>query len=264
MEFFAISNGIPIHILDTKKGDITILLLHGYLETLYIYSEFIELLQKKFRVVAIDLPGHGLSGSHKEINTMDFGACVAADVLVNICKVETPVYVAGHSMGGYVAQACMKLYRETFSGLILLNSTPFADSPDKKTDRLREIELVNSAKLNTLAALSISKMYATENLRRLDEKIEETIEISETHDPNGIVACIRGLMERPDNVEFLSTVDKMLFIFGDRDKYISNEKAAEIAAKYPKATSVTLPGTGHNSFIEEPGKTAEAIVQFTS
>lgn len=261
MEFFAISNGIPVHILDTKKGDITILLLHGYLETLYIYSEFIELLQDKFRVIAIDLPGHGLSGSNKDVNTMEFSASVAADVL-NICKVNTPVFVAGHSMGGYIAQECMKLFPDAFKGLILLNSTPFADSPDKKSDRLREIELVNSAKLNTLAALSIPKMYATENLRRMDEKIAETIEITEAHDPNGIVACIRGLMERNDNTEFLSTLDKMLFIFGDRDRYISNEKAAELAAKYLKAITVIIPGTGHNSFTEEPGKTAAAIKAF--
>ncbi|MEG0517346.1 MAG: alpha/beta hydrolase [Bacteroidales bacterium] len=263
MEFFAISNGIPIHILDTKKGDITIMLLHGYLETLYIYSQFIELLQKTYRVIAIDLPGHGLSGSDKEINTMDFAADIAVDVLINVCKVTTPVYIAGHSMGGYIAQACMKSHRDKFNGLILLNSTPFADNPDKKTDRLREIELVNNAKLNALAALSIPKMYATENLRRMDEKIEETIEITETHDPNGIVACIKGLMERADNVELLTTFHKILFIFGDRDKFISNEKAAEISAKYPLATTVIIPATGHNSFVEDPEKVEQAIKKFT-
>lgn len=262
MEYFAISNGIPVHILDTKKGDKTILLLHGYLETLYVYSEFIELLQKQFRVIAVDLPGHGLSGSHKEVNTMDFSAAVVEEVVRNVCKVTTPVYIAGHSMGGYVAQACIKNYPDVFCGLILLNSTPFADSPEKKGDREREIELVNNAKLNTLAALSIPNMYATENLRRLDDKIEETIEITETHDPAGIVACIRGMMERPDNTEFLATLPKTLFVFGDRDKYISNEKAAEIAAKYPKSTTVVIPGTGHNSFTEEPQKTLEAIAAF--
>ena len=61
MEYFAISNGIPVHILDTKKGDTTIMLLHGYLETLYIFNEFIEELEKKYRVIAIDLPGHGIA-----------------------------------------------------------------------------------------------------------------------------------------------------------------------------------------------------------
>ena len=83
MEYFAISNGIPVHILDTKKGEKTILLLHGYLETLYIYNEFIEILQKKYRVIAIDLPGHGLSGSDKEINSMEFDQLIK---LLFLCR----------------------------------------------------------------------------------------------------------------------------------------------------------------------------------
>ena len=102
MEYFAISNGIPVHILDTKKGDTTIVLLHGYLETLYIFNEFIEMLEKKYRIIAIDLPGHGLTGSDKEINTMEFCAQTVADVLKK-SGVEK-AYIAGHSMGGYVAQ----------------------------------------------------------------------------------------------------------------------------------------------------------------
>lgn len=260
MEFFAISNGIPVHISDTKNGEETILLLHGYFETLYIYSEFSALLNKKYRVISIDLPGHGLSGSLKEVNSMEFCAAVARDVL-NICKVDC-AYIAGHSMGGYVAQSCMELFPDVFKGLILFNSTPFADDPEKKADRLREIELIESGKLNILASMSIPKMYAPENLRRLDDKIQETIEITETHDPAGITACVRGLMERTDHSQFLSELDKSLLFFGDKDKFISAEKAQDIIRKCPKATVVMLPNIGHNSFIEEPVKTAEAVAHF--
>ncbi len=261
MEFFAISNGVPVHILDTKKGDKTILLLHGYLETLYIFSEFTELLQNQYRIISIDLPGHGLSGSNKDINTMEFSAAVAADVL-NICKADTPVYVAGHSMGGYVALSCMKQFPSLFEGLIMLNSVPFPDSAEKRKDREREIELINNAKLHTIASFSIPKMYASENLRRMDDKIEETIEITETHDPVGITACIRGIMQRPDSSDFLSALDNLLLIFGDKDKFIPVEKAREIALKCPKASSFIIPCTGHNSFIEAPEKTAEIIGNF--
>ena len=188
MEYFAISNGIPVHILDTKKGETTIVLLHGYLETLYIFNEFIEMLEKKYRVIAIDLPGHGLTGSDKEINSMEFCAQVVTDVMKK--NGVEKAYIAGHSMGGYVAQNCIKLFPELFNGIILLNSTPNADSAEKKTDREREIELVLAAKLGQLATISIPKMYAPANLRAFDEKIEETIEITETHDPKGIVACM--------------------------------------------------------------------------
>ena len=47
MEFFATVNNIPLHISDTKRGDKTIVLLHGYLETLYIFQEFTPLLTAK-------------------------------------------------------------------------------------------------------------------------------------------------------------------------------------------------------------------------
>ena len=95
MEFFATSGSLPIHISDSKKGDKAILLLHGYLETLYIFDEFSEALQKEgFRVIAIDLPGHGLSGSNPEINTIEFAADTATDIL-KICGVEK-AYIAGH------------------------------------------------------------------------------------------------------------------------------------------------------------------------
>lgn len=260
MEYFAISNGIPVHILDTKKGDKTIVLLHGYLETLYIFNEFIEILEKKYRVIAIDLPGHGLSGSDKDINSMEFCAGVIADILKknNIEK----AWVAGHSMGGYIAQNCIKHYPGMFNGVILLNSTPFADSPEKRTDREREIDLIRKSKLGNLAALSIPKMYAPANLRKFDEKIEETVEISETHDPNGIVACIKGMMKREETKDVLAKTEKAMFIFGTEDKFITEEIREKLIGEFPNVKAVVVPGTGHNSFIEEPQKVLEAIDSF--
>ncbi len=262
MEFFAISNGIPVHILDTKSGDKVIVLLHGYLETLYIYTEFIELLKTKYRVIAIDLPGHGLTGSHKDVNTMDFCATVVSEVL-NVCKIENQeIYIIGHSMGGYVAQACIRLYPDKFSGLVMLNSIPYEDAPEKIKDREREIELVNSAKLSTIVSISVPTMYAQENLRRLDDKIIETIEIADTHDPQGIVACIKGLMSRENSVNTLKSLSKLLIIFGDKDKFVTEEKRAQIEQDLPNAITFTIPNTGHNSFVENPEKTLEIIENF--
>lgn len=260
MEYFSFIDNIPVHISDTKKGDTVVCLLHGYLETLYIFSEFAELLSARYRVISIDLPGHGLSGS-AETNTMEFCAGIVAQVLKN-AQVEQ-AYVAGHSMGGYVAQACIRLYPGLFRGMILLNSTPFADSPEKKADREREIELIRSAKLNSLAALSIPRMYAPENLRRMDDKIQETVEICEVHDPNGIVASLRGMMEREDNAQFLEGVSlPVLMIFGDKDKFIAPEKARELAARYPRFRQAVIPDTGHNSFAEAPEKVYEIVRDF--
>ena len=47
-----------IHYIDTGKGRVLVL-LHGFLGSHEVWSVFIKKLSKKFRVIAIDLPGHG-------------------------------------------------------------------------------------------------------------------------------------------------------------------------------------------------------------
>lgn len=261
MEFFASSNGIPVHISDSGKGDKVLLFLHGYLETLYIWEEFVEILPKDYRVILIDLPGHGLSSSHPDANDMKFCSEVVVGVL-DYCKVDTCI-VLGHSMGGYIAQACIKNFPARFDAIIHFNSNPYADDPEKKKDRLREISFIESGKLMSLASISIPNMYFKDNLRRMDEKIAETIEICETHDPLGICASIRGLMVREDNLELLSATQKpILFIFGDSDSYLTVEKAETILNKLPNSKGVFVAGTGHNSFLEEPKSTLNGVLNF--
>jgi Predicted hydrolases or acyltransferases (alpha/beta hydrolase superfamily) len=260
MEFFATANGIPIHISDTKEGEKSVVLLHGYLETLYIFSEFSELLSSAgYRVISIDLPGFGLSGSHPQINSMELCADVVFDVVQNICKVSS-VIVIGHSMGGYVAQEFAIKYSSLVSKLILLDSSPFEDTEEKKIEREREISAILSSKLMVLASLSIPKMYSSNNIRKFDEKIEETIEICETHDPIGVVASIRGMMQRNNFLEGISKIQfPIIMIFGSDDIFLKSLKEEDIIAHAPNVKIVIIDGCGHNCFIEAPDKVLEAI-----
>jgi len=64
---------------DSIKG--TVIFLHGYLDHLGLYSElYRELLKAKYKVVAVDLPGHGLSsGKPGDVHSMaDYGDLVSA------------------------------------------------------------------------------------------------------------------------------------------------------------------------------------------
>ncbi|MDX9782389.1 MAG: alpha/beta hydrolase [Bacteroidales bacterium] len=261
MEFFATCNGIPVHISDSKKGDKILLLLHGYLETLYVWQDFVKILPADVRIISIDLPGHGLSGSHESINSLDFCADVVRDVLKK-CNVDK-CWIMGHSMGGYIAIESTKKYPELFSGLILMHSTPYPDSPEKIKDRDREIALIKQAKLPVIAKMGIPKMFAQDNLRRFDEKIFEIIELTETHDPEGIVASVEGLKARPDNLPFLESAKlPLLIFFGNSDYHIPIEKANQLAASLPAAKSVFLPFSGHNGFLEEPEVVKDELVKF--
>ncbi|MFA7033531.1 MAG: alpha/beta hydrolase [Bacteroidales bacterium] len=260
MEFFATAGGISVHISDTQKGDNCLILLHGYLETMYIWNEFIDLISDDYRVIAIDLPGHGLSGS-TQVNTMDFDAQTVKEVL-DKCGVQH-ASIGGHSLGGYVALACCDLYPEVFDKLILFNSHPFPDPVEKVNDRGREIGIIENGKLGVLASASIPKMYSNVNLRRLDDKIMETVEICDAHDPQGIVASIKGMMQRPDRQEFLlNTKIPVLLIYGQTDNFMQAEMIDKLKDKFKNVKFLEAPLTGHNSFLEAPDIVLKGVKEF--
>ncbi len=260
MEFFALAANIATHIEDSQKGEKTIVLLHGYLETMYIWEDIYNDLARDYRVIRMDLPGHGLTCT-APVNTMELMATVVKGVM-DVCKVEKAT-VIGHSMGGFVALQCCRLFPDRFEKMVLLNSYPYAESDTSRAIRAREQAAVNANHLTTLAELSIPKMFHPDNLRRLDEKIRGIIELCETHDPAGIIASIKGIIQKEDVGEWLSASDiPVMSICGDGDSLVTEEIRSRMAADFPKIRQVTLPACGHNVFLEYPEKTLELIREF--
>ncbi len=264
MEFFITAGGLPLHVSDTRKGDKVLVFLHGYLETLYIWEEFTQLLPDSFRIITLDLPGHGLSGTRADINQMSFCSDVVYDLLCNRLSISSFTLI-GHSMGGYVAQEVLRNHSSVVSGIIHLGSNPYPDPPSKRESRLSEISLISEGKLPAVAASSIPLMYSEDNRRKFDEKIQETLEICETHDPDGIIAALRGMMERKDSVELLNNASiPVSFIIGNRDFYLSEEKVSAMRKDLPKASFRIIPDSGHNTFIESPSATRDALLGLLS
>jgi len=58
-----------------------IVLLHGYLESLEIWEAFSEEMSKQFKVICIDLPGHGKSACYDDVHSMDLMADAVKTVL---------------------------------------------------------------------------------------------------------------------------------------------------------------------------------------
>ena len=81
VEKFIMAGDTALHICDSEKGDRTVVLLHGYLENMLVWEEFIPLIYKDVRVVVLDIPGHGISEVKGEVHTMDYLADVVASAL---------------------------------------------------------------------------------------------------------------------------------------------------------------------------------------
>ncbi|MDR3247078.1 MAG: alpha/beta hydrolase [Prevotellaceae bacterium] len=261
MEYFKTCYNIPVYISDTEKGEKTVVLLHGYLETNEVWADFVKLLKPHFRVIAIDLPGNGLSGTNENENSMEFMADVVACVLKSLGIDKATV--VGHSMGGYAALAFAEKYSDLTEKLCLFHSTPNPDTEEKKLNRDREIALIEEGKLNMILNVNIENMFAADNLRKMKEAIIMISENAEISDPCGIIACLRGMKNRKDMNAFMAKFDKpLLLIFGKKDKYIQEDTAKGLIEKFPAAKAVLLENSGHAGFLEEPELSSQILKEF--
>lgn len=263
MEKFIIANNCATQISDSEQGEKCIVLLHGYLESLNIFERLAFLLKSNLRVVTIDLPGHGVSEVKSDIHTMEFLADVVADTL-RVLHIEKAI-ILGHSLGGYVALAFAERHIDMLSGLILLSSTPYADSPERKLDRDREIKLIQSGKKDTIATLFPSQGFAPQNVKKYDWAVDEIAEQIYLTEDDGAIAILRGMRDRADRSKLLASLSvPKLLIFGRNDAYLDNETANKMIAENPSAKVKWLENSGHMGFIEEEQTTADTIIDFAN
>jgi pimeloyl-ACP methyl ester carboxylesterase len=113
-------DGIDIHSTVTGAGPKTVILIHGWTCDETTWSEQTPALAAKYRVVTIDLPGHGKTGSPKDGKlSMDLFARA-----IEAVRAETKadrVVLAGHSMGTPVVVQYARLYPEHIAALVFVD-----------------------------------------------------------------------------------------------------------------------------------------------
>jgi len=103
-----------------------LLLLHGLSGSSWNWVELLPDLLQRYRVMAVDLPGHAGSGRlPRGASTADFAA-VAATVLE--AEAQAPALVAGHSFGGLVALRLAQSRPELVLGLLLVSPAGIASA----------------------------------------------------------------------------------------------------------------------------------------
>lgn len=234
-----------ISFTDEGKGT-AVVLLHGFLENKKMWNAFIPEFSKKYRVITIDLLGHGESESLGYVHSMEGNADAIHAVLQEL-RLRKAIFV-GHSMGGYVALAFAELYPEFMKGLVLLNSTSRADSDERKANRDRAIKAVKQNYTN-FVRLSISNLFSEKNRERLAEEIEYVKTEALKTPLQGIVASLEGMKIRRDREVLLHfSTYPMLLILGEKDPVLNYQETIE-QIEGTKVQLVTFPD-GHMSSIE--------------
>ena len=126
-------DGLKIHSSSAGKARQTVILVHGWTCDSTSWTAQVGPLSKMYRVVTLDLPGHGLSGSPADgkFSVDQFARAVEA------VRAETnadKVVLVGHSMGAPVIRQYARLYPQHVAGLVAVDG-PLAGGPGPAPQR---------------------------------------------------------------------------------------------------------------------------------
>jgi pimeloyl-ACP methyl ester carboxylesterase len=238
-----------------------LVLLHGLLESLEIWDDFAAELSSEFKVLAIDLPGHGKSEAIAEVHSMELMADRVKAVLEHL-KIQECVMI-GHSMGGYVTLEFASKYPEYLRGLGLFHSTVFADTTEAKQNRERTIEIVKSDRQGFIANF-IPDLFAPVNRAKYHSQIERLKEIASNASKTSIIAALAGMKERRDHQRTVSIMDvPVMVIAGKEDQRIPINKIIEMIALPKHCDVLILSQVGHMGYIEAKDETLEKCRYFS-
>ncbi len=234
-----------------------IIFLHGFLENKLMWNTFASNLSEKNQVIAIDLLGHGESDSLGYIHTMETQAEMIF-AMMNELKIKKASFV-GHSMGGYIALAFAEMYPKMITRLVLLNSTSYEDSEDRKANRDRAIKAVKQ-NYTSFVRLNIGNLFSEKNREILVEDIENVRNEALKTPLQGIIAALEGMKIRKDRFFILQEAKfPITLILGKQDPVLNYQENI-LQTENTKVELLTFPD-GHMSWIENKGELMEILTQ---
>ena len=248
---------------DGSRSKPTLVLVHGFTNSMHAWTPATLRLARRFHVVRVDLLGHGGSAKPRHGYSMENQGRLVAQALQRI-GVRHAV-VVGHSLGGAVVTALTELEPELVDGVTIVDSPP-----DK-----------HEGKLPFLARLGFVPVMG-ESIRRVvpDGVVRDNLEkafASGFHMPDQFVRDFnrmtytsyddsyekaRDFSERRALTERLKRTGKpLLVIFGSEDDIVDPDSARKYRA-VPGATIAIVPDAGHYPHFEKPDRTAGLIADF--
>lgn len=270
-QFLEVSPGFFVHVRDEGLRNAPVLfLVHGSNASLHTWEPWVERLKSKYRIVSLDLQGHGLTGPIP--SACYTPQCMAETVEAVRAKLGIErIAIAGNSMGGSVSIAYALAHPDRVAALILVDSSGAPvkrDGPPPlgfriaQTPVLRDLGAIITPKSvigETLEKSVSVKSVASDaaitrywELLRAPGNREATMQRFAGYGPSKLTpASFAALKGTP-----------VLILWGADDALIPVQSADWFRAALPQAEVLVYPKIGHIPQEETPDRSAADVDAF--
>ena len=254
----AMLDGARVRYQSFGKGAKAVVLIHGWICDHSFWIRNIPALSAEYRVIAMDLPGHGGSDGPKTDYTQQHFA-KALDAVLRDAKVSRAVLV-GHNMGAPVARQFVANFPAKVAGLVLVDaaiSTPVdaGEMEKRKARRLPFLESLRSAAYPEIAGKFIDRMFVAETPVELRAQIKPTMMAT----PQWISVSAMDGMSDGSMWATKSDVPTMC-IFSDKGRKTEND--AMLSGMFSDVDHQEWPGGGNFTMLEMPDRFNAAVFEF--
>ncbi|MBH0199932.1 MAG: alpha/beta fold hydrolase [Nitrospira sp.] len=252
-------NGIALAYSDGGSG-LPIVFLHAFPLNRTMWAAQEQALSSQFRVLTIDLRGHGESDAPLWRYTLDQAADDVRALLDHL-SIQQAVFV-GLSMGGYILFAFYRKYVDCVKGLVLADTRAQADTPEGKDGRFQMAQVAYRKGPTAIADLMIPKLLSPASINSNPDLVRTVRAMIEGTQISGIAGDLMAMAERPDSIPFLKQiVCPTQIIVGELDQATPPADAELMAERIPGARLSIIPGAAHLANLEQPDRFTQ-IVRF--
>lgn len=253
-------DGVRLHYLE--QGDPAgpaVILLHGYSDSSFSFSRVLPLLPATLHALALDQRGHGDSDRPRTGYAMHE---LAADVLafMDARGIERAT-IAGHSMGGLVAQQVAQAAPQRVQRLVLIDTTAHV----RTFAGIDELERAVAALADPVPVAFTREFQESTVHRPVPEPFMARAVAESGKLPARVWRAIMdGMLEAEPATGLAEAGIPTLVLWGDRDAYCPRSEQEALLRLIPTAALTVYPETGHASHWERPEEVARDLAGFVA
>jgi pimeloyl-ACP methyl ester carboxylesterase len=225
-----------------------------------MWKTLIPILNNKYKILVIDLPGHGKSSDLDTIDTIEN----IAEILFLVLSTEriNKTVLVGHSLGGYVALEMAKIEPDKITAIVLLHSTAMADSDIKKKERDRVIKVLEM-NAGVFIREAIPNLFAESTRDKFKKEIDDLTKLALENNSRGLISTTRAMRDRDNKLNWIKNNSiPVHFIIGAKDPIIPMEMYTSQIFIHKNVSHYIAENAGHMGLIESPEEISKNIYEF--